>query len=54
MMRQAMMDEHIVVGRKYPSVKLNTTYSYGLDDQEFVESESYTCSVEDPLCSIVE
>ena len=36
--RQAMMDEHIRVGRKYPSVKLNTTYSYGLDDQEFVVS----------------
>lgn len=34
--RQAMMDEHIAIGRKYPSVKLNTTYSYGLDDQEFV------------------
>lgn len=34
--RQGMMDEHIVVGRKYPSVKLNTTYSFGLDDQEFV------------------
>jgi nitrite reductase/ring-hydroxylating ferredoxin subunit len=30
------MDEHIKVGRKYPSVKLNTTYSFGLDDQEFV------------------
>ena len=36
--RQAMMDEHITVGRRYPSVKLNTTYSYGLDDQEFVVS----------------
>ena len=34
--RQGMMDEHIVVGRKYPSVKLNTTYSFGLDDYEFV------------------
>ncbi len=34
--RQGMMDEHIAVGRKYPSVKLNTTYSFGLDDQEFV------------------
>jgi NAD(P)H-dependent nitrite reductase small subunit len=30
------MDEHIRVGRKYPAVKLNTTYSFGLDDQEFV------------------
>jgi len=34
--RQEMMDEHIKVGTKYPSVKLNTTYSFGLDDQEFV------------------
>jgi chlorite dismutase len=34
--RQQMMNEHITIGRKYPSVKLNTTYSYGLDDQEFV------------------
>ncbi len=34
--RQGMMDEHIQVGRKYPAVKLNTTYSFGLDDQEFV------------------
>ncbi len=34
--RQGMMDEHIHVGNKYPSVKLNTTYSFGLDDQEFV------------------
>ena len=34
--RQGMMDEHIEVGTKYPSVKLNTTYSFGLDDQEFV------------------
>ena len=36
--RQEMMNEHIGVGRKYPSVKLNTTYSYGIDDQEFVVS----------------
>ena len=34
--RQAMMDEHIVVGNKYPSVRIHTTYSFGLDDQEFV------------------
>ncbi|MFN2431452.1 MAG: chlorite dismutase family protein [Gemmatimonadota bacterium] len=34
--RQRMMDDHIRVGRKYPEIKLNTTYSYGLDDQEFV------------------
>ena len=36
--RQEMMNAHIAVGRKYPSVKLNTTYSFGLDDQEFVVS----------------
>lgn len=34
--RQAMMDDHIRVGHEFPSVKLNTTYSFGLDDQEFV------------------
>ena len=34
--RQEMMDEHIRVGAKYVSVKLHTTYSFGLDDQEFV------------------
>lgn len=34
--RQALMDEHIVVGNKYPSVKLHTTYSFGLDDPEFM------------------
>jgi chlorite dismutase len=34
--RQEMMDEHIRVGAKYTSVKLHTTYSFGLDDQEFV------------------
>lgn len=34
--RQGMMNEHIVVGHKYPRVKLNTTYSFGLDDQDFV------------------
>lgn len=34
--RQAMITEHIRVGRKYPDIKLNTTYSYGIDDQEFV------------------
>ena len=34
--RQGMMDEHIAVGHRFPSVKLNTTYSFGLDDQEWV------------------
>src|SRR5467141_1965734 len=34
--RQRMMDEHVRIGRKYPTIRLNTTYSYGLDDQEFI------------------
>jgi chlorite dismutase len=34
--RQRLMTEHIRVGHLYPRVKLNTTYSFGLDDQEFV------------------
>ena len=34
--RQRMMDEHIAIGHKYHDIKINTTYSYGLDDQEFV------------------
>lgn len=34
--RKRMMNEHIRVGITYPSVLLNTTYSFGLDDQEFV------------------
>jgi chlorite dismutase len=34
--RQEIMGVHIKVGNKYPSVKLNTTYSFGLDDQDFV------------------
>jgi chlorite dismutase len=41
--RQAIMDVHIKAGNEFPSVKLNTTYSFGLDDQDFVvafETES--------------
>ena len=34
--RQRIMGVHIATGHKYPTVKLNTTYSFGLDDQEFV------------------
>ena len=34
--RQRMMDEHIVIGHRYHGIRINTTYSYGLDDQEFV------------------
>lgn len=34
--RQQMMDEHVQIGRTHPEVRLNTIYSFGLDDQEFV------------------
>ncbi len=34
--RHKAMEEHVTIGRKYPSVRLNTTYSFGLDDQEFI------------------
>ena len=34
--RKRMMNEHIRLGLTFPSVSLNTTYSFGLDDQEFV------------------
>lgn len=34
--RKKMMEEHIAVGRKFPQIKLNTTYSFGLDDQDFM------------------
>ena len=36
--RQAMMNAHFEIGHKYPTVKINTSYSFGLDDQEFVVS----------------
>jgi chlorite dismutase len=34
--RQRAMNEHFEIGHRFPSVKINTTYSFGLDDQEFV------------------
>ncbi|MBV9326618.1 MAG: chlorite dismutase family protein [Chloroflexi bacterium] len=34
--RQQAMDEHIRAGHEFPRVKINTSYSFGLDDQEFV------------------
>ena len=34
--RYRVMQEHIRIGREYPSIDLNTLYSFGLDDQEFV------------------
>lgn len=34
--RGRMMKEHIAVGHKFESVNINTSYSFGLGDQEFV------------------
>lgn len=34
--RQKMMNDHFRVGHKYPMVKINTTYAFGMDDPEFV------------------
>lgn len=34
--RRRMMEQHAATGAKYPSVRLNTTYSFGLGDQDFV------------------
>jgi chlorite dismutase len=35
--RWRIMQGHITVGREYPEVDNHTTYSFGLDDQEFVD-----------------
>lgn len=34
--RQGMMNEHIKVGHEFPAIRINTAYSFGLDDQDFV------------------
>jgi chlorite dismutase len=34
--RKKMMEEHIMVGRKFPQIRLNTSYSFGIDDQDFM------------------
>jgi chlorite dismutase len=34
--RKSMMIEHFAIGHRFPQVKINTAYSFGLDDQEFV------------------
>ncbi|HEV2954371.1 MAG TPA: chlorite dismutase family protein [Candidatus Dormibacteraeota bacterium] len=36
--RKVMMEEHFEIGHRYPEFELNTAYSFGLDDQEFVVS----------------
>jgi len=34
--RQEIMDEHIEISKRYPQVVLNTTYSFGIHDQDFL------------------
>ena len=34
--RQKLMDQHINVSEKHPQVTLNTTYSFGIGDQDFM------------------
>ena len=34
--RQEIMNEHIEVSKKYPQVVLNTTYSFGIHDEDFM------------------
>lgn len=34
--RQRAMDEHIRIGAGFPSIHNHTTYSFGIDDQEFM------------------
>jgi chlorite dismutase len=36
--RMRIMRGHIEVGRRYGTIEINTAYSFGLDDQEFVVS----------------
>jgi chlorite dismutase len=34
--RNEMMKEHINVGKKFPQIRLNTSYSFGMGDQDFM------------------
>jgi chlorite dismutase len=36
--RMRIMRSHIETGRQYPQITINTAYSFGIDDQEFVVS----------------
>ncbi|MEO7198119.1 MAG: chlorite dismutase family protein [Solirubrobacterales bacterium] len=36
--RRRIMSDHIETGRRYPQITINTAYSFGIDDQEFVVS----------------
>ena len=34
--RRKMMEQHIETGQKYPDIILNTTYSFGIQDEDFM------------------
>ena len=34
--RQDIMDEHIKISQRYPQIVLNTTYSFGIHDEDFM------------------
>ena len=34
--RQRAMNEHLEIGARFPSIQNHTTYSFGIDDQEFM------------------
>jgi chlorite dismutase len=36
--RQKLMNEHIRIGHQFPGIRINTAYSFGLDDQDFMVS----------------
>jgi chlorite dismutase len=50
--RKRLMEEHIRVGLQWPRVKLNTTYSFGLDDQEFVVA--FECNYPEDFLDLVQ
>ena len=45
--RMRIMRGHIETGKRYGGIEINTAYSYGLDDQEFVVS----FNADDPVSS---
>ncbi|MCW2925797.1 MAG: cld2 [Thermoleophilia bacterium] len=51
--RGRMMRDHAMIGRRYPGVTLNTAFSFGIDDQEFMTAFE-TDSVHDFLDLMME
>ena len=49
--RQGMMDEHINASNPFKGVRINTSYSYGIDDQEFVVS--FDCDLPQEFVDLV-